>query len=109
LPHRSFSPDIHNWIQEPIRFCYEILYRSSTFIGNNPMKLTAVNWKILAIVAGLTLSASLTACSPTPSAPDATKQGDAMKGDAMKGDGKGDAMKGDAMKSNEKKTPTTKP
>jgi pentapeptide MXKDX repeat protein len=82
------------------------------------MKLTALNWKILAIVAGLTLSASLTACAPTPSAPDATKQGDAMKsdgkgdamkGDAMKGDGKGDAMKGDAMKSNEKKTPTTKP
>jgi pentapeptide MXKDX repeat protein len=85
------------------------------------MKLTAVNWKTLAIVAGLILSTSLTACSTssTPPAADSTKQGDAMKGDAMKGDGKGDAMKGDAMKgdamkgdamkSNEKKTPTTKP
>jgi pentapeptide MXKDX repeat protein len=76
------------------------------------MKLTAVNWKILAIVAGLILSTSLTACSTssTPPAADSTKQGDAMKGDAMKGDAmKGGAMKGDAMKSNEKKTPTTKP
>jgi pentapeptide MXKDX repeat protein len=99
------------------------------------MKLTAVNWKILAIVAGLILSTSLTACSTssTPPAADSTKQGDAMKGDAMKGDamksdGKGDAMKGDAMKgdgkgdamkggamkgdamkSDDKKTPATKP
>jgi pentapeptide MXKDX repeat protein len=68
------------------------------------MKLTALNWKILAI-AGLILSTSLTACAPTPSATDSMKQGDAMKGDAMKGD----AMKGDAMKGDAKKTPTTKP
>ncbi|WP_373540471.1 pentapeptide MXKDX repeat protein [Chamaesiphon sp.] len=94
------------------------------------MKLTALNWKFLAIVAGLILSTSLTACSTssTPPAADSTKQGDAMKGDAMKGDGKGDAMKGDAMKgdgkgdamkggamkgdamkSDDKKTPATKP
>jgi pentapeptide MXKDX repeat protein len=104
-----------------MKYCIELRY----LLGNNPMKLTAANWKILAIVAGLILSTSLTACSTssTPPAADSTKQGDAMKGDAMKGDGKGDAMKGDAMKgdgkgdamkgdamkSNEKKTPTTKP
>jgi pentapeptide MXKDX repeat protein len=72
------------------------------------MKLTTVfasinytkNWKALALIAGLILSTTLTACSTTPTAPpDATQQGDAMKGDAMKGDAmKGDAMKGDAMK-----------
>jgi pentapeptide MXKDX repeat protein len=87
------------------------------------MKLTTVfasinytkNWKALALIAGLILSTTLTACSTTPTAPpDATQQGDAMKGDAMKGDAmkdKGGAMKGDAMKDkgDAKPTPTTKP
>jgi pentapeptide MXKDX repeat protein len=78
------------------------------------------NWKVLALIAGLILSTTLTSCSPAPTAsPDATQQGDAMKGDAMKdkggamkGDGtKGDAMKdkGGAMKGDATPTPTTKP
>jgi pentapeptide MXKDX repeat protein len=57
------------------------------------------NWKVLALIAGLMLSTTLTSCSTA--SPDATQQGDAMKGDAMKDKGdamKGDAMKGDAMK-----------
>jgi pentapeptide MXKDX repeat protein len=61
------------------------------------MKLTTVstkNWQVLALIAGLILSTTLTSCSTA--SPDATQQGDAMKGDAMKD--KGDAMKGDAMK-----------
>jgi hypothetical protein len=87
-----------------------------------------MNWKVLCLIAGLTLTASLSACSnSTPdsqnqvspggaSAPAETgtpggavkndKAGDAMKndkaGDAMKKDKAGDAMKkdntGDAMK-----------
>jgi hypothetical protein len=69
------------------------------------MKLTTVfasinytkNWKALALIAGLILSTTLTACSTTP-----TATPDAMKGDAMKGD----AMKGDAKPT---PTPTTKP
>jgi pentapeptide MXKDX repeat protein len=66
-----------------------------------------MNWKALAVIAGLTLT--LNACSSTPT-PQAAPAGDAMKGDAMKKDGDamkkdgdamkkdGDAMKGDAMK-----------
>ncbi len=72
---------------------------------------TNMNSKIIALIAGLALMGSLTACSvpespkPNTAQPDAMKQGDAMKkdGDAMKGDAMkkdGDAMKkdGDAMK-----------
>jgi hypothetical protein len=77
------------------------------------MKLAAAytkNWKVLALIAGVILSTTLTSCSPAPTAsPDATQQGDAMKGDAMKGDvmkDKGGAMKGDAMKDKGGATPT---
>jgi hypothetical protein len=95
-----------------------------------------MNWKVLCLIAGLTLTASLSACSN--STPDSQNQvapggasapaetgttGDAMKkdntGDAMKKDNTGDAMKkdntGDAMKKDNtgdamKKEPaTTKP
>ncbi|MBD0361745.1 MAG: hypothetical protein ICV55_03010 [Coleofasciculus sp. C3-bin4] len=78
-----------------------------------------MNWKVLCLIAGLTLTASLSACSN--STPDSQNQvapggasapaetgttGDAVKndkaGDAMKNDKAGDAMKkdkaGDAMK-----------
>ena len=82
--------------------------------------------KILCLIAGLTLSASLTACSGNPAsnnqiAPEASpamskdKAGDAMSkdkaGDAMSKDKAGDAMSkekaGDAMK--QSPTPITKP
>ncbi len=64
-----------------------------------------MNWKVSCLIACLSLSTSLVACSsapestnPSPS-PDASAPGEAMKGDAMKGDAmKGGAMKGDAMK-----------
>jgi pentapeptide MXKDX repeat protein len=51
----------------------------------------AMNWKVFAVIAGIILSANLTACSTSQTVPD-----DAMKGDSMKKDG--DAMKGDSMK-----------
>ncbi|MBW4671489.1 MAG: hypothetical protein KME60_29715 [Cyanomargarita calcarea GSE-NOS-MK-12-04C] len=77
-----------------------------------------MNPKILCLIAGLTLSASLTACSGNPAsnnqiAPEASP---AMGGDAMGKDKAGDAMgggamgkdkAGDAMK--QSPTPTTKP
>ncbi|MEH2276782.1 MAG: hypothetical protein V7K40_18825, partial [Nostoc sp.] len=66
-----------------------------------------MNWKILCLIAGLSLTSSLTACSSTPAtnnqiAPEASpamgkdKAGDAMgkdkAGDAMGKDKAGDAM-----------------
>ena len=89
-----------------------------------------MNWKVLCLIAGLTLTASLSACSATPDsknevnpggspAAESTTPGGAMqKDDAMKKDGgamkKDDAMKkdggamkkDDAMKNDSK---TTKP
>jgi pentapeptide MXKDX repeat protein len=77
-----------------------------------------MNWKIVSLIAGLTLTASLAACSGNPAqtnqtSPTASPSADAMKkdGDAMKKDG--DAMKkdGDAMKSGDamKKDTPSKP
>jgi pentapeptide MXKDX repeat protein len=62
-----------------------------------------MNWKILVVIAGLILSANLTACSTSEKVPADAMKGDSMKkdGDAMKGDSMkkdGDAMKGDSMK-----------
>ncbi|MEH2303631.1 MAG: hypothetical protein V7K49_03745, partial [Nostoc sp.] len=71
-----------------------------------------MNWKILCLIAGLSLTTSLTACSGTPAtnnqiAPEASpamskdKAGDAMgkdkAGDAMSKDKAGGAMGKDAM------------
>ena len=61
-----------------------------------------MNWKVLCLIASLTLTAGLTSCSGTDTSntqvsPAAdSSPGSAMKGDAMKNDG--NAMKGDAMK-----------
>ena len=72
-----------------------------------------MNWKILCLIAGLSLTTSLTACSKSPASnnqitPEASpamskdKTGDAMGKDAMGKDKTGDAMSkgktGDAMK-----------
>jgi len=76
-----------------------------------------MNYKFLGLIAGLTLTAGIVSCSPTPTTeqatpvPDATagKTGDAMKNDAMKGDAmKNDAMKGDAMKNDAMKNDAMK-
>ncbi len=65
-----------------------------------------MNSKILCLIAGLTLSASLTACSSNPAsnnqvAPDAANTSTTQPGDAMSKDKAGDAMSkdhaGDAM------------
>ncbi len=68
------------------------------------------NWKVLALIAGVILSTTLTSCSPAPTAsPCCVASGDAMKGDTIKGDAmkdKGGAMKGDAMKDKGGATPT---
>jgi hypothetical protein len=83
-----------------------------------------MNWKVLCLIAGLTLTASLSACSN--STPDSQNQvapggasapaetgttGDAVKndkaGDAMKKDNTGDAMKKDKAGDTEKKEPAT--
>lgn len=67
-----------------------------------------MNWKILCLIAGLSLTASLTACSSSPAsnnqiAPEASpamskdKAGDAMGKDAMGKDKAGGAMGKDAM------------
>jgi pentapeptide MXKDX repeat protein len=63
----------------------------------------AMNWKVLAVIAGLLLSTNLIACSTSQTVPADAMKGDSMKkdGDAMKGDSMkkdGDAMKGDSMK-----------
>jgi pentapeptide MXKDX repeat protein len=63
----------------------------------------AMNWKVLVVIAGLILSANLTACSTSEKVPPDAMKGDSMKkdGDTMKGDSMkkdGDAMKGDSMK-----------
>ena len=78
-----------------------------------------MNWKLLLVIAGLTLTTSLTACSKKDdaAAPDATKTetktettetkpatGDAKPADGMK---PADAPKGDTTKTT--KTETTKP
>jgi hypothetical protein len=76
------------------------------------MKLTTVfasvnytkNWKVLALIAGLILSTTLTSCSTTP-----TATPNAMKGDAMKDKDGAMKDKGGAMKGDAKLTPTTKP
>lgn len=67
-----------------------------------------MNWKILCLIAGLSLTASLTACSSSPAsnnqiAPEASpamskdKAGDAMGKDAMGKDAMGKDKAGDAM------------
>jgi hypothetical protein len=81
-----------------------------------------MNWKLLLVIAGLTLTTSLTACSKKEdaAAPDATKSdakpadgmkpADAPKSDTKPADGMKpatDAPKGDATKTT--KTETTKP
>ncbi|HEY9711398.1 MAG TPA: hypothetical protein V6D48_24540, partial [Oculatellaceae cyanobacterium] len=84
-----------------------------------------MNWKVLCLIAGLTLSASLSACSAPPSgenqanpsvspAAESGTSGDATKSDttkdATKSDTTKDATKSDTTKDATKKEPaTTKP
>jgi len=67
-----------------------------------------MNWKALCLIAGLSLTTSLTACSSSPASnnqvvPDASpamskdKAGDAMSNDKMGIDKAGDAMSNDKM------------
>jgi pentapeptide MXKDX repeat protein len=74
----------------------------------------AMNWKVLAVIAGIILSANLTACSTSQTVPADAMKGDSMKkdGDAMKGDSMkkdGDAMKGDSMKKDDDKQKSPSP
>jgi len=58
-----------------------------------------MNWKVSCLIACLSLSTSLVACSSTPESSNTSPSPDAsISGDAMKKDASGDAMKGDAMK-----------
>ena len=77
-----------------------------------------MNWKVLCLIAGLTLTASLSACSnSTPDSQNQVSPGGASApaetgtpGGAMKKDNTGDAMKKDKAADTEKKEPaTTKP
>ena len=110
-------------------------FKQSVMIINEPQiglknkcEENLMNWKLLLVVATLSLSAGLTSCKDkaaeapadtkpadvTAPAADAPKgdapKADAPKGDAPKGEGmKGDAPKGDAPKTDAKKDAPKKP
>lgn len=94
-------------------------FKQSVMIINEPQvglknkcEENLMNWKLLLVVATLSLSAGLTSCKDkTAEAPADTKPADttapatAPKADAPKADApKGDAMKGDAPKSDAPKS-----
>jgi hypothetical protein len=86
----------------------KIVYETASRLQKFKCEEILMNWKLLLVIAGLTLTTSLTACSkkddaaapdakaPETSAPAETKPADAMKEGAKPADGAKDAVKGAA-------------